>query len=134
MFKSLFEKISLTKKRTIEPKSRPIKNKNQYFSFCTQKSLLLWDRYVKAKQLPIMNLDKRNVIIDKVPNSPDGDIITNRYANNKNRLILIFSIFFFKNEEILNINSLEKYENKAKEVTINIDNLSSISGRKYEQR
>lgn len=81
-----------------------------------------------------MNLDKRNVIIDKVPNSPDGDIITNRYANNKNRLILIFSIFFFKNEEILNINSFEKYEKKAKEVTINIDNLSSISGRKYEQR
>jgi hypothetical protein len=34
----------------------------------------------------------------------------------------------------MNINSLEKYENKAKEVTINIDNLSSISGRKYEQR
>ena len=81
-----------------------------------------------------MNLDKRNVIIDKIPNSPDGDIITNRQANNKYRLILIFSIFFFTNEDILNINSLEKYENKEKEVTINIDNLSSISGRKYEQR
>jgi hypothetical protein len=78
LFKSLFEKVSLTKKRTIEPKSRPNKNKNQYFSFCTRKSPLLWDRYVKAKQLPIMNLDKRNVIIDNIPNSPDGDIITNR--------------------------------------------------------
>ena len=81
-----------------------------------------------------MNLDKRNKIIDKILNSPDGAMITNRYPKNKWRHTLIFLIFFDKIEHNLNIKNFEKYENSAKNVIINIDFLNSISGKKYEQR